>query len=103
MRKVSILLHNLEAGTLIEEIRGERYRFHYHEDYQGPPVSLVLPFQKDDFEFSTFPSFLDGLLPEGEMLEALLRQKKIDKDDYLSQLVAVGADLVGAITVQVIE
>ena len=34
------------------------------------------------------------------MLDGLLRQRKIDKDDYFSQLLAVGKDLVGAVTVE---
>ena len=34
------------------------------------------------------------------LLEGLLKQRKIDKSDYFSQLVAVGSDLVGAVTVQ---
>ena len=34
------------------------------------------------------------------MLDGLLRQRKIDKEDYLSQLFAVGKDLVGAVTVE---
>lgn len=33
------------------------------------------------------------------MLDALLRNAKIDRDDPFSQLLAVGQDLVGAVTV----
>jgi len=33
-------------------------------------------------------------------LEALLSKFKIDADDYLSQIILVGEDLVGAITVE---
>ena len=33
------------------------------------------------------------------MLEGLLRQRKIDRKDFFAQLVAVGADTVGAVTV----
>ncbi len=47
-----------------------------------------------------FPPFFDGLLPEGILLEGLLKQRKIDKYDYFSQIVAVGNDLVGAVTVR---
>ena len=34
------------------------------------------------------------------MLEGLLKQIKIDKNDYFGQLLAVGGDLVGAVTVK---
>ena len=59
-----------------------------------------MPVDGKGFVFDRFPPFFDGLLPEGSLLEGLLKQRKIDKFDYLSQLIAVGNDLVGAITVQ---
>jgi serine/threonine-protein kinase HipA len=100
MRKAKVNMHGLPAGTLEEIIFGKQYRFIYDEKYNGEPVSLTMPVEKKEFEFNTFPPFFDGLLPEGIMLEGLLRQKKIDKNDYFSQLVAVGSDLVGAVTIK---
>ena len=47
-----------------------------------------------------FPPFLDGLLPEGSQLEGLLKLKKIDRNDLFSQLMAVGEDVVGVVTLQ---
>ena len=58
-----------------------------------------MPISEEKYEFLSFPPFFDGLLPEGMMLEGLLRQLKIDKNDYFSQLIAVGNDMVGAVTV----
>ena len=55
---------------------------------------------KEPFLFDTFPPFFDGLLPEGFQLEALLRRRKLDRDDKFGQLIAVGADTVGAVTVE---
>jgi serine/threonine-protein kinase HipA len=52
---------------------------------------------------NVFPLFLDGLLPEGIQLEGLLKTRKIDRYDYFSQLVAVGNDMVGAVTVKEVE
>ena len=59
-----------------------------------------MPVGGKEFIFNRFTPFFDGLLPEGLLLEGLLRQRKIDKYDYLSQLIAVGNDLVGAVTAQ---
>ena len=42
----------------------------------------------------------EGLLPEGMMLEALLRKYKIDRNDYFGQIIMVGQDVVGAVTVE---
>ena len=99
MRKAEVLMHGLSAGVLEEMEYGKRYRFAYLENYQGPPISLTMPVDKKNFVFKEFPPFFDGLLPEGLLLEGLLKQRKIDRHDYFSQIVAVGKDLVGAVTV----
>ena len=62
-----------------------------------------MPFQTSPYEFDRFPPFFEGLLPEGMMLEALLRQTKIDRHDLMSQIIAVGGDLVGNVTVEAAE
>lgn len=100
MRKAEVLMHGLSAGVLEELEHGKRYRFAYLENYQGPPISLTMPADKKEFVFKEFPPFFDGLLPEGVLLEGLLKQRKIDRHDYFSQIAAVGNDLVGAVTVR---
>ena len=88
---------------LEERERGKSYVFRYLDTYNGNPVSLTMPVDLGEIHFDGFPPFFDGVLPEGVMLDGLLRQKKIDKDDLFSQLVAVGRDLVGAVTVEEME
>ena len=63
-------------------------------------MSLTLPVRPAPYEFETFPAFFDGLLPEGLNLEALLKLAKLDAGDCFGQLVTVGGDLVGAVTVE---
>ena len=38
-------------------------------------------------------------MPDGEMPEGLLRQRKLDREDMFGQLLAVGEEVVGAVTV----
>ncbi len=90
------------AGTLEEQTSGS-WIFRYDPDYSGPPVSLSMPVASIEHRFEAFPPFFEGLLPEGDQLEGLLRQRKIDRNDLLSQLLAVGADMVGAVTVMEIH
>lgn len=99
MRKAKVYMHGQLAGALFEIEKSARYRFSYREDYTGPAISLAMPVTQKDYEFSAFPPFFDGLLPEGFQLEALLRKRKIDRTDLFSQLLIVGQDLVGAVTV----
>ena len=100
MRKANIFVNGALAATLIEEERGRKYLFRYTDGYQGDPVSLTLPVGSSEIVFDRFPPFFDGLLPEGMQLDALVRKQKIDNGDMFAQLVKVGGDLVGAITVQ---
>jgi serine/threonine-protein kinase HipA len=102
MRKARILVNNIEAG-LFEQLKADNYRFTYHADYQGPSVSLTMPLTSKVHAFDKFPAFFEGLLPEGILLEALLRKYKIDKNDYFGQLMKVGQDVVGAVTIEEIE
>ncbi len=103
MRRAEVFFHDIPAGILEEIERGKRYRFVYDLEYAGPPVSLTMPVENPTYEFDRFPPFFEGVLPEGPQLEALLRIRKIDRDDLFGQLVAVGADLVGAATVREIR
>lgn len=100
MRKANVFVNGILAGVLAEEERGRKYRFHYIDDYGGDPVSLTIPVGRFVTEFDRFPPFLDGLLPEGMQLDALVRKKKIDNGDFFAQLVQVGGDLVGAVSVE---
>lgn len=102
MRKAVVYAHGKRAGVLTE-ISPQEYMFTYDDDYSGQAISLTMPVDQKKFSFHGFPPFFEGLLPEGIMLEGLLRISKIDKKDYFSQLMATGADLVGAVTVKPME
>lgn len=99
MRIAAIFINGVKAAVLIENNKSS-YEIKYSEDYSGNPLSLTMPVQKKTFSFSQFPTYFEGVLPEGVMLEALLKTKKIDRDDLFSQLIAVGEDLVGHATVR---
>jgi serine/threonine-protein kinase HipA len=100
VRKAKVYVNGFSAGILEEIKFNKQYRFLYDDKYTGEPVSLTMPVEQKVFEFNTFPPFFDGLLPEGVMLDGLLKNKKIDKNDYFSQLIAVGSDMIGTITVE---
>lgn len=100
MRTAKVYMHNKLAAYLTEIERNKKYKLSYDDNYNGEPISLTMPVELKEFSFNSFPPFFDGLLPEGTQLDGLLRYKKIDKDDYFSQLIATGADLVGAVSVE---
>ncbi len=100
MRTAKVYMHKKLAGYLIELEKNENYKFSYAKNYTEEPISLTMPIADKEFVFNSFPSFFDGLLPEGIQLDGLLRIKKLDKNDYFSQLITIGADLVGAVSVE---
>jgi serine/threonine-protein kinase HipA len=102
MRKARVFVHGVEAG-LLEKLKEGKYQFTYRPDYHGAPVSLTMPLEQSIYAFTKFPPFFEGLLPEGVMLEALLRKYKLDKNDYFGQLIKVGNDVVGAVTIEGLE
>lgn len=101
MRKATVWVNDIEAG-IFEALNKNTYRFTYHENYKNAPVSLTMPITQTVHAFDRFPPFFEGLLPEGVMLEGLLHQYKLDKHDLFAQLMKVGRDLVGAISVKAI-
>ncbi len=103
MKKANIYIDGVLAGELQELKRNENYRFLYNDEYKGPSVSLTMPKDRSTYDFDRFPPFFEGLLPEGIMLEGLLRHSKIDRFDLMTQLIAVGGDLVGNVTVKAAE
>lgn len=98
-RRAVVCQHGEPAGHL-EEAEEGRWTFCYLDGYVGAAVSLTLPVRAEPYRFDGFPAVFEGLLPEGPQLEALLRKHKIDRGDAFRQLVTVGADLVGSLTVE---
>lgn len=98
MRKAKISMYGKEAGFLIEHSK-IKYSFQYVADYLGEPISLTLPVRAEVYVFDSFPTFFEGLLPEGYNRHQLLKLRKIDANDYFSMLVYLGKDVVGATTI----
>jgi serine/threonine-protein kinase HipA len=102
MRTARIFVNEIAAATL-EELTENKYRVTYDTEYRGAPISLTMPIKNLVYDFNQFPPFFEGLLPEGGMLEALLRKYKLDRNDYLGQILKVGRDVVGAVTIKEIS
>lgn len=103
MRKVRVFNFGELAGRLVEIEKGKLYNFSYDEHYKGLPISLTMPLDQKEYAFTEFPPFFDGLLPEGNQLESLIRITKTDRNDHFSHLIIVGKDTVGSVTVEAEE
>jgi serine/threonine-protein kinase HipA len=99
MREMRVYVGKNPAGILQETEKNKTYKFIYADNYAGRPVSLTMPITKKVYEYTGFPPFFDGLLPEGIQLDSLLRISKLDRNDLFGQLLVVGRDLVGDVSV----
>jgi serine/threonine-protein kinase HipA len=97
MDRLCIYVGDQLAGHLSRE--GGQFAFAYLSDYSGPPVFLAWELSQKRRVWSEFPPAFDGLLPEGVLLDQLLAKHKLDKGDKWGQLLAVGLDLTGFISV----
>ena len=102
IRRAEIFQSGMLAGYL-EESQDGSWSFAYVDGYAEIPISLTLPVRREPYVFTAFPAVLDGLLPEGEQLQALLKKQKIDRNDCFTQLVTVGQDLVGSISASLVK
>lgn len=100
MKRAKIFIDGKLTGHLVEWKKNHRYEFIYLQEYDGPSISLTMPLTQRVYSFDRFPPFFDGFLPEGLMLDALLQKAKLDRDDRFEQLLRVGGELVGNITVE---
>ena len=98
MKRANVYMQNIAAGVLTEHSKNN-YTFVYNSDYKNAPISLTMPVKEEIYYYDKFPPFFEGLLPEGFNLTQLLRLRKIDSNDYFSQLMYIGKDVIGAVTI----
>ncbi len=89
----------------IERRGPSRYRFAYSGSVldRSTPDAIVLsaslPVQADDFAPARAAPFFEGLLPEGNVREAIARRFRLSEEDGFGLLEALGAECAGAVAV----
>lgn len=101
MRQAEIYRKGILAGILTED--GGEYRFCYDKAYlkneDAQPVSLTLPLQTEAYISPVLFPFFDGLIPEGWLLDAALRNTDISILDRMSLLLLCCKECIGSISV----
>ena len=102
MRQATIKYNDIEAGCLVETDEGE-YTFSYHEDYiQNYPkqfITFQMPVSKQIYRSRRLFPFFDGLIPEGWLLNITVESWRINRNDRMGLLLAVGKSCIGAVSV----
>jgi len=101
MRKAKILIHDKEAGFLIENEDG--YSFSYDAAYlrsdKPEAVSLTLPLSDKAYASKVMFPFFDGLIPEGWLLDIAEKNWKLKESDRMGLLLACCRDCIGAVSI----
>ena len=101
-RMARILVRGMPAGVLYETDAG--YSFAYDAGYlatESPsPVSLTLPLTDKEYESKTLFSFFDGLIPEGWLLDVVVRNWKLSEKDRFGILLVACKDPIGNVSIR---
>ncbi len=101
-RKAFVYVREEFAGTLRETDYG--YSFAYDEEYLrsdgATAVSLTLPLQSEEYRSKTLFSFFDGLIPEGWLLDIVIKNWKLSYKDRFGLLLAACKDPIGCVSIR---
>lgn len=105
MSKALVLYKGKRAGILEETDEGYEFRYNkeYLADADADPVSLTLPLSEKPYKSPVLFPFFDGLIPEGWLLDVVLRNTDISELDRFSLLLLCCKDCIGAVSVISIE
>ena len=103
MRQGDVFFKGIFAGT-IQETEVGTYKFQYDPAYLSQtspqPVSLTLPLRTEAYESTMMFPFFDGLIPEGWLLDLVVRNWKLDPRDRMGLLLEACGDCIGAVHVK---
>lgn len=101
LRSARVYVRNRFAGTLAETDEG--YTFAYDRAYlteeNATVVSLTLPLRAEAYTSKTLFSFFDGLIPEGWLLDAVIKNWKINAQDRFGLLLLACKDCIGNVCI----
>ncbi len=104
-RQAKIFYEDKLAGYLSETDNG--YTFQYDTFYlqtdEAKPISLTIPLAKDAFHSKVLFPFLDGLIPEGWLLDIGEKYWKLNPRDRFELLINLCRDAIGAVSVHPME
>ena len=98
---LTIFVNKRKAGWLKKDQNAYVFSYdpHYLAESDPIPVSLTLPLTVSPYRFLKFPSFFDGLLPEGALRKQYWRHYGLVDHDAFGLLSVCGKDRVGNVTI----
>ena len=105
MKQAVVYMRAIRAGILTEDENG--YLFEYDTDYllsdDAEAVSLTLPLSDKPYRDKVLFPFFDGLIPEGWLLNVVIRNWKIDRKDRFGLLLVACKDPIGNVRIKEVQ
>lgn len=102
LRTAYVYIRNVFAGELCETDEG--YKFEYDSEYlksdTATSVSLTLPKSETPYKSKFLFPFFDGLIPEGWLLDIVIRNWKINPKDRFGLLLVSCKDAIGNVSIR---
>ena len=101
LRKGYVYVQDRYAGLIEETDSGFcfTYDHEYILDESSVAVSLTLPLRSEAYESGYLFPFFDGLIPEGWLLETVIRNWKVSRNDRFGLLLCACRDCIGDVSV----
>ena len=103
--KGKVLIEDIPVGIVWEDENG--FGFQYNKSYLENPVlgavSQTLPLREEPYTNTTMIPFFDGLIPEGWLLNIVIKNWKLNVRDRMGLLLNVCRDCIGAVSIEKIK
>ena len=97
-RSLEVRLLGAPAGALSLKENGNM-QFRYAEGYGGPAISIALPVRAEAYPHRACEAWFGGLLPEGDVRDALARALGTSSANQFRILNEIGGDCAGAVEI----
>lgn len=97
-RRLEVRLYGVTAGVLFLKENGNM-QFRYEPEYEGPAVSVALPVRGEAYPHRDCEAWFGGLLPEGDVRDALARVLGTSSSNQFRMLNEIGGDCAGAVEI----
>jgi len=106
MRKAAVYYQDFLAGILMETDDGEyifQYDTRYMNEHPKQFLTFTMPVSSKPYVDKRLPSFFEGLIPEGWLLDIASKSWKINPNDRMGLLLACCQNCIGAVSIQPIS
>lgn len=100
-RRAVVSLHGRRIGLLVETTGGSRFTYdrRYIETPGARPLSPKMPVRLEPYEATGLLPYFENLLPEGNQLEILVQQRRLDPRDKFGILLATLESSIGGVQI----